>query len=150
MKENGTRRNKVRVPPLQSPWFKVERWKLTFKGRWKSFEHISVQEARTAVSLIRHLGRSAATRGRKFLAFTDNMAVLGVLGKGRSSCPPLLRQARKAAAVTLAFGVRVLWRYIPSEYNPSDGPSRGQAVGAAPATVAEHAQRMAADRELFV
>ena len=33
-------------------------------------------------------------------------------------------------------------KYIPSEVNPADGPSRGVAVGAAPGTRAAHADRL--------
>ena len=104
-------------------------------------EHICVLEARTAVKLMKHLGRSSAGCRHRALAFTDNRAVLGVLGKGRSSAPALLRLARIAASLTLGLEIRVLWRYIRSEVNPADGPSRALPVGPAPATIAEHAAR---------
>ena len=132
---------KVRVPDLEASWFPPRRWRLTFRGTWVTQEHICIQEARTAVHLMKHLGRSSAGRKRRTLAFTDNQAVLGVLGKGRSSAPALLRLARIAASLALGLEIRVLWRYIRSEVNPADGPSRALPVGPAPATIAEHAAR---------
>ena len=72
----------------------------------------------------------------------DSMAALGVISKGRSSSPPLLRLARQLAAYCISFGFLLYPRYIPSEINPADGPSRGQAVGAADETRAAHADRL--------
>jgi hypothetical protein len=54
----------------------------------------------------------------------------------------LLRLSRQACAVSLIFGIYVTPRYIPSEGNPADGPSRGQRVGAAPETQLAHADRL--------
>ena len=132
---------KVRGPDLEASWFPPKRWRLTFRGTWVTQEHICIQEARTAVKLMKHLGRSSAGCRHRTLAFTDNQAVLGVLGKGRSSAPALLRLARIAASLALGLEIRVLWRYIRSEVNPADGPSRALPVGPAPATIAEHAAR---------
>ena len=73
----------------------------------------------------------------------DSMAALGVIAKGRSSSPPLLRLSRQLAGYSLAFGLLVYPRYIPSEINPADGPSRGVGVGAAPETKIAHADRLA-------
>ena len=68
---------------------------------------------------------------------------MGVISKGRSSSPPLLRLARQAAAISLVSGIfPTMVRYIPSEVNPADGPSRGLAVGAAPETLAAHSDRL--------
>ena len=69
------------------------------------------------------------------------MVALGALCKGRSSAPPLLRLCRQAAAIIMAMDIRPLLRYIASEVNPADGPSRGLGVGAAPETVKAHADR---------
>ena len=112
-------------------------------GKWKDQEHITIQELRTVVALARHLVRSRAAWGSRVLVLIDSMAALGVVAKGRSSSPPLLRLARQLAAISLIFDVYFLTRYIPSEFNPADGPSRGLPVGAAPETVLSHSQRLA-------
>ena len=76
------------------------------------------------------------------MILTDSMVALGVMGKGRISSTPLLRLARQAMIYIMMYGLVPLYRYIPSELNPADGPSRGLHVGAAPETQAAHADRM--------
>ncbi len=75
------------------------------------------------------------------MIFSDSVCALGVLAKGRSSRPPLLRVARRIAAISLGLGIRMVGRYVRSEKNYSDGPSRGLAIGVADETAAAHADR---------
>ena len=60
-------------------------------GAWQRTEHANINETRTAVGLLRHLGRYTRSRGCRFLVLIDSMVALGALAKGRSSSPPLLR-----------------------------------------------------------
>ena len=69
------------------------------------------------------------------------MVALGAGAKGRSSSSPLLRLCRQMLPLQLVLEMRVLLRYIPSEMNPSDGPSRMLPVGAAEETVKAHSDR---------
>jgi hypothetical protein len=142
------RGDRVLAPPLASSWTREERWATTFMGTWETQEHINVQEARTVVSLMRHLARTSQAWGSRVLVLTDSMVTLGCLSKGRSSASPLLRLCRMTAAITLSLRIRLLLRYIPSEMNPADGPSRGMKVGAAPETIAAHADRKIVKDEL--
>ena len=73
--------------------------------------------------------------------FTDSQVVVGALGKGRASSHQLLRLCRMAAAVQLACGIRLYLRWVPSESNVADGPSRGGAKGAAADTAQGHVTR---------
>ncbi len=66
------------------------------------------------------------------MIFTDSLVSLGVFLKGRSSSRPLLRLARKAAAITLGPSMRRHLRGVESGRNVADGPSRGHGVGPAP------------------
>ena len=116
----------------------MSRWVTTYKGTWNHTEHIAIQELRTLVGLLRHLARSRKNWNHKVLILIDSMAALGVVAKGRSSSAPLLRLSRQLCAISLAFGLRPAPRYITSEVNPADGPSRGLAAGAAPQTQAAH------------
>ena len=135
----GTR---VPVPPLSGIWLPAKRWSLVYAGKWREQEHITVQEMRTAVGLLRHLARSRQCWNRRVLILMDSMAALGVISKGRSSSPPLLRLARQAASICLIYGIQLMARYIPSEVNPADGPSRSLPVGAAPETQHAHRDRL--------
>ena len=72
---------------------------------------------------------------------TDSLVSLGVLSKGRSSAKALLHLARVAASVQLAFGILLYLRWVPSEKNIADGPSRQVGLGAAMETQALHMLR---------
>lgn len=80
--------------------------------------------------------------GTRTLVATDSRASLGVVQKGRSSAYPLLRQARMLAAMSLGLRVKVYARYLESERNPADGPSRLKAIGAAEETKRAHMDRI--------
>ena len=138
---------RIRAPALATTWATVARWRLTYKGLWQHREHIGLQEMRTVSGLFRHLARSRSNWNKRILILTDSMATLGAIGKGRSSVPSFLRHTRMIAAISLGFGMLPYLRYIPSELNPADGPSRGVRVGAAEKTVQEHAGRLAASLE---
>ena len=61
------------------------------------------------------------------LVVTDSQVVLGCFRKGRSSNPGLLYLSRRLAGFLLGYNVRLAIRYVPSELNMADGPSRGAA-----------------------
>ena len=101
-------------------------WHVAKVGLWKySHEHITLKEARTVVLAIRRATRTASLRGKKLLLLVDNLALALMLGKGRSSNYGMLRVAQKIGALLLAGQVVLRVRWIPSEWNISDGPSRG-------------------------
>ena len=139
---------RIPVPPQTTHWTRLSRWSLCYAGRWRKTEHTNIDETRVIVGLLRHLARSAKHLGTRALIFTDSTVALGALTKGRSSSPPLLRLCRQAAAVILAFEIRPLLRYVPSELNISDGPSRGLPIGVEPETVEAHRDRQAPEDEL--
>ena len=133
---------KRRPPPSVHECFDaLGRWRLTWKGTWRQREHINVLELRTISKLARRLSLQRRCWGRKVMFLTDSMASLGAATKGRSSSFPLLRQCRVLCALALGLELHVKLRYIESERNMSDGPSRGLAIGAAEETVWVHALR---------
>ena len=75
------------------------------------------------------------------LVLTDSMVTLGAASKGRSSAHPLLRLCRQLLPLQLILELRLFLRYIPSEVNPSDGPSRMKPVGPAEETIKAHSDR---------
>eukprot|EP00959_Pyramimonas_sp_CCMP1952_P110831 2318823-Pyramimonas_sp.AAC.1 len=60
------------------------------------------------------------------------MVCLGGFSKGRSARRPILILRRRVAALDLGRGMREYWRWVPSDRNRSDGPSRGFPIGPAP------------------
>jgi hypothetical protein len=59
----------------------------------------------------------------------DSLVTIGAFSKGRSSSPPVLHLCRRLAALCLGFGIRCYWRWIQTDRNHSDGPSRGGPLG---------------------
>ncbi len=79
--------------------------------------------------LARHLGRDVGLWDRRFLVFSDSAVTLGAWRKMRSRSFPLLRLLRQLASVSLGLGIQLVGRWIPTDINPADGPSRGQPIG---------------------
>ena len=105
---------------------KPEDWKIAFSGLWKhKGEHITLKEGRARTLLVRRLSRASHFRNKKVLVLVDNLALTFSAGKGRSCNHAMLRVVQKVGALSLAcnFALRVRW--IPSEWNVSDEPSRG-------------------------
>ncbi|CAK0856436.1 unnamed protein product [Prorocentrum cordatum] len=127
--ELGTR---IRVPPVHECWGDIARWKEIVRWRWEEKEHINLLEMRTGVAAARHSARTRASWGKRHLRITDSMVCLGGFSKGRSASRPILILCRRMAALDLGCGMREYWRWVPSDRNHSDGPSRGFPIGQAP------------------
>ena len=69
--------------------------------------------------------------GTRVLAIVDSQVTVGAFSKGRSSKAILNGVARRLGSLLLATGIKVYWRYIRTNRNHADGPSRGQAMGIA-------------------
>lgn len=125
----------VTLRPVASHWADPQRWVLQWAGKWRFTEHINILRTRTISELARHLSRSWHQR---IMIFSDSQVAMGVIRRMRSPSCQLLMLARKLAAVSLAFHIRFVMRWIPIHMNPADGPSRGEFVGAAMETAAKH------------
>ena len=111
------------------------------RGRGQHEEHNNVTEARGVAAVVRHLPRSSKSWGRRVLLFTDSLVALGCLSKGRSSAPMLLSVCRIVAAACLVLRIKLYLRWVPSELNYADWPSRGGPVGVEPKTAQAHTVR---------
>ena len=126
--------------PLLGHWLE-KKWRLLFQGQWSNLEHNNVLELRTVVAVLRHLSRTSQSWGHRVLFFADSLVSLGVLRKGRSSAKDLLHLARVGGIIQMVCRIRGYFRWVPSEINLADGPSRGLGIGAADDTVAVHVGR---------
>ena len=106
-----------------------------------------MQELRVITQILRRASMDRGFWRRKVLLATDSKVALGAVWKGRSSAPPLLRQCRIMRGVSLALQIRVVARWLESERNNADGPSRLLGVGAAPETIVAHRDRVDARRQ---
>ncbi len=105
-----------------------EDWKKVDSSKWDRTEPIPILEGRCVVWLLQHLSRSQKNLGKKHLLLTDSMSVVLALSKGRSSTRSMNRICRQVAAVELMTGMQLSLRWIPSELNPADFPSRAREV----------------------
>ena len=99
-------------------------WKTVLSKRWLHEENIMRTEGRALEFAIRRRFRSTRVQGRRLLFLVDNLSLCLSLAKGRSSSAFLLPTCKVILAYALATGSHIHVRWIPSEYNPSDKPSR--------------------------
>lgn len=100
-------------------------WKTVHAARVRHPDNILRPEAAGAVWSIRHVARSSAGFGRRVLLLVDNPALALAFTKGRARSRHLRRPLQQVCAWSLGSGSRFVVRWIPSEVNPADGPSRG-------------------------
>eukprot|EP00438_Fugacium_kawagutii_P032905 Skav229623 [mRNA] locus=scaffold1753:167277:170273:- [translate_table: standard] len=101
-------------------------WHTVSMGRWKhNDEHITLKEARSLLIAVRRLSRARKNRFSRHLILLDNMALCFAVNKGRSSNYGMLRVLQQIGSICLAAGITLRPRWVPSELNVSDNPSRG-------------------------
>ena len=101
-------------------------WKTVLMGKWRHDGAITVKEGRALALAVRRLSRSSESRGHKHLFLVDSFSLALSIHKGRAKSFELLRVNQQIAALSLASGFSVRVRWIASEHNVADGPSRGQ------------------------
>lgn len=100
------------------------RWSTIVSSSWRYAEHINVLELRALATSIRWILSHPSSIGRRVILLSDSSVVVGAVSKGRSSSQPLLRRLRAISALVLASGLQLHVKWIPSELNPADEPSR--------------------------
>lgn len=113
-------------PEIPLEYLAPERWKTALMGKWDSQESIAIKEGRALVICLRRLLRSSRNRNKRHLIFVDNLGLALAVTKGRAKNFKLLRITQQVAAMTLIGSFNIRLRWLPSECNVADGPSRGQ------------------------
>jgi len=101
-------------------------WRSVISAPWSRDcrEHINELELRASNTGVRWVLSHPDSVGCRVLFWVDSTVVLGILRKGRSSAPRLLRRVRGVAALVLAAGLVLDTGWVPSELNPADAGSR--------------------------
>ena len=108
------------------PFSTVDRtWKVCGRYRWKRAEPIPVLEARASLFAIKHFLRSTSSVGKRVLILSDSISSVCALDNGRGRSFKMRRVSQQVAALTLGANLQPAYRWLPSEWNPADGPSRG-------------------------
>ena len=101
------------------------RWLIVISNRHSiPFKNILEYEGDALVIGLRRALRAVSAHHCRHLSFVDNLALALAAGKGRGKTSRLRRPLRQFAALCLAGNVRVFVRWIPSERNAADPPSR--------------------------
>jgi hypothetical protein len=108
------------VPYVTDP---SRRWSTIVSSPWRKSEHINVLELRSLTTAVKWT-LSQGHMDRQLLCISDSQVVVGAVSKGRSSSPQLLHRLRSLAAFVLVAGLRLHPKWVPSEDNPADAPSR--------------------------
>lgn len=111
----------VEVPSkhLAKPLWEPKLW-----GKWDFEAGILELEGRALVKSLRRVALSIFGSDIRQLLLVDNLTVALSFDRFRSRSYPLLKQIRRFASYLLARNISATVRWIPSELNNSDEPSR--------------------------
>ena len=107
-----------------APVLRGRNWKTAVSARWSRSEHINVLELRAMCTAVRWACSRPSFFCRRLLLLSDSHVAVCAVAKGRSSSQQLRRRLRFVSGFLLAFNLRLSVRWIPTETNPADGPSR--------------------------
>ena len=129
-----TRQRPLRAPLIfceASPNFLLsESWHVAVCGRWNHHEDIMRPEGRAFDMCLRlGLPRNDAP-GTTIVILTDNMPLALAITSGRASSSHLVQSCRVVCAYSSFCNSAMQARWIASESNPADGPSRQNWPGA--------------------
>lgn len=93
------------------------------KSGW-SLDQILTLEARALVKSLKRIAMSIFGHDVRQLLLVDNMSVCLAFDRSRARNFPLLVQIRRFASYCLARNIQCSVRWVPSELNNSDSPSR--------------------------
>ena len=99
-------------------------WQVVWSRPWKYRANILNTEARALTWSIEHLLRANRCINKRLLCLSDNMPLVLGCGKGRARSGHLLAPLRRIAALCLSTGSKVSTRWVVSEHNVADKPSR--------------------------
>jgi hypothetical protein len=117
--------SKASVDRSLHPLLHGARWATIISSPWRRAEHINVLELRALRASVRWATSFPGSVGSRIVAWVDSSVVYFAARKGRSSAFKLLAQMRPLSALLLATGVNLACKWIPTEVNPADEPSRG-------------------------
>lgn len=108
------------MPEVLERW----KWRTAVSSPWRHEEIIARLEMRAALTAVRWASTSPHFPCSRLLLLTDSAVVAGALAKGRSSAFGILRIQRHIAAALLSSAVALSVRWIGTDFNPADAPSR--------------------------
>ena len=123
-----------RFPEISKDILQSTTWSTVRQGPWKKKEHIVHLESRALVKSMEFAVHDNLAANTRQLFLVDSMSAALAFDRCRSKNYRMLRQIRKFCSVSLARNISFSVRWVPSELNPADGPSRdsSQLISSAP------------------
>ena len=103
-------------------------WTPKVSGTWKFSAHIMELEARALVKSLERICHSRFGHDNHQLLLTDSLSMALAFDRARSRSYRVLQQIRRFAALALSRNVSPHVRWVPSELNSADEPSRTAAA----------------------
>ena len=115
-------------PEIPSRILRKDLWEVKLHGHWLYPDGILILEAQALLKSLTRIANSFWGQNIRQLLFVDNMAIALAFDRSRSRNFKVLRIIRKFAALCLSRNITCSVRWIPSEYNAADEPSRNAAA----------------------
>ena len=109
---------------VPSDLLQADLWTPRLWGKWQYEAGILELEARALVKSLRRIALSTFGHDIRQLLLTDNMSVCLAFDRSRARNHSLLIQIRRFASYCLARNISCTVRWVPSELNSADHPSR--------------------------
>ena len=100
-------------------------WRTVGRHRWRKQSSMPVNEARATLYAVKHILRSCDNHGMRHLIFSDSMSATCAFSRGRARTFGLRKVCQQVGALCLCTGSSISVRWVPSEWNAADSPSRG-------------------------
>ena len=114
-------------PEIKAALLAKDKWEVKLMGRWSYSEGIFELESLALLKSLVRFSRTRFGRDVRQLLLVDNMSVALAFSRFRSRNFRVLKIIRKFGAWCLGRNVSATVRWIPSELNSADGPSRNGA-----------------------
>ena len=111
-------------PEVPARLLRKELWQPRLWGKWQFDEKIINLEARAAVKALKRVALSRFRSHVRQLFLLDNLSLVLALERCRSRQLDLLKIVRIFCSYCICRGIQPSFRWIPSELNNSDEPSR--------------------------
>ena len=111
---------------VEVPSFGLRRefWSPTIWGRWHFSEAIGVLEARAILLSFKRLALTRYGHDMRHLHLSDNLGIVLSVERSRARNFKVLKILREIAAYCFARNIQLAIRWVPSELNIADEPSR--------------------------
>ena len=96
------------------------KWETEAAWLWKGSSHINLLETSAVLRLFRNRAREGGDQ--RFVFLCDSNVARSALARGRTSSNAMRPLLRKAAALTIAYGLYPAGRFSPTRMNPADAP----------------------------